>query len=106
MLYFRGVGLTILLLLASTPSESEAAGRPLNGKAYNAMSPGEQDAANVTADYSMLSKLLAGMLVLREGSIADATRAIPTLSAMTHHFLNTQVSPPVFCNSVCLLTPI
>jgi hypothetical protein len=42
-------------------------------------------------DYSALSRMLAGVLVLREGGIANATRALPYLSAVTQHYLQTQV---------------
>eukprot|EP00884_Botryococcus_braunii_P009026 jgi/Botrbrau1/18124/Bobra.53_1s0003.1 len=42
-------------------------------------------------DYSQFSKMLASMLVLREGGLPEATQAIPHLAATTHHYLNTQV---------------
>lgn len=45
-------------------------------------------------DYSKFSKMLASMLVLREGGIPEATQAIPQLAATTHHYLNTQVQVP------------
>jgi hypothetical protein len=52
-------------------------------------------------DFSAFSKLLASALVLREGAISNATRALPYLSAVTHHYLNTQVQP--FSFSLTLL---
>jgi hypothetical protein len=44
-----------------------------------------------SVNYSALSKMLAGVMVLREGGIGEAIRAIPHLSVTTHHFLQTQV---------------
>eukprot|EP00884_Botryococcus_braunii_P009030 jgi/Botrbrau1/18128/Bobra.53_1s0007.2 len=46
--------------------------------------------SNGTVDYSTFSKILAGVLVLREGGVANATRAIPYLNAVTQQFLDTQ----------------
>eukprot|EP00884_Botryococcus_braunii_P015230 jgi/Botrbrau1/2390/Bobra.0395s0022.1 len=42
-------------------------------------------------DYTHFAKMLAGMLVLREGGISEATRAIPLLAATSHHYMSTQV---------------
>eukprot|EP00884_Botryococcus_braunii_P009031 jgi/Botrbrau1/18129/Bobra.53_1s0007.1 len=47
--------------------------------------------SNGTVDYSTFSKILAGVLVLREGGVANATRAIPYLNAVTQQFLDTQL---------------
>lgn len=46
-----------------------------------------------TVDYSSFSKMLAGVLVLREGGIANATLALPHLNAVTQQYLDTQVGP-------------
>eukprot|EP00884_Botryococcus_braunii_P009034 jgi/Botrbrau1/18131/Bobra.53_1s0009.1 len=42
-------------------------------------------------DYTALSRMLAGVLVLREGGVSEAILALPYLSTVTLHYLNTQV---------------
>lgn len=82
------------------------AAAPLGQVSESVVDPvGTEEVANITStsagndtapevDYSNFSKMLASMLVLREGGIAEATRAIPYLSAETFNYLGTQVRPP------------
>lgn len=55
---------------------------------------GHAHGAPPQVDFTQFSKMLAGMLVLREGGLPEATQAIPHLAATTHHYLNTQVQHP------------
>eukprot|EP00884_Botryococcus_braunii_P009033 jgi/Botrbrau1/18130/Bobra.53_1s0008.1 len=60
-----------------------------NSSTMTASENSENSTASI--DYSAFAKMLAGALVLREGGIANATRTLPYLSAVTQHYLNTQV---------------
>eukprot|EP00884_Botryococcus_braunii_P009037 jgi/Botrbrau1/18134/Bobra.53_1s0011.1 len=63
---------------------------------------GTEETANITetaskndtlppVDYSQFSRMLAGMLILREGGIPEATRAIPGLGAEAFNYLGAQI---------------
>lgn len=89
----------------NSPSTSlKEAAAPLVEVSESVIDPvGSEEVANTTGtagsdtapefDYSNFSRMLASMLVLREGGIAEATRAIPGLSAETFNYLGTQVRP-------------
>lgn len=71
---------------AESVKEKSEAGSPNigNSTAHNATSDNHKD-------YAFYSRLLAGVLVLREGSIGKAAMAIPGLNAITQQYLRTQV---------------
>lgn len=87
----------------TTTASIAKAAAPLANITDAAIDPvGTAETANITeisstkdappsVDYSNFARMLAGMLILREGGLPEATRAIPALSAEAFNYLGAQV---------------
>eukprot|EP00884_Botryococcus_braunii_P014508 jgi/Botrbrau1/23058/Bobra.0243s0001.1 len=90
---FRTASLAALCMLSCSRIAAEDKGGTAAPSPARGSSDYVDDVSNSSSavDYSPFSRMLAGALVLREGGIANATRALPYLTAVTQHYLDTQV---------------